>query len=93
MKNSMKILFSLYWGNNSSKKDRLRLLLIVLLIILNVYLATLFNSWKNDFYTALENYDYVRLIQAIILFCKLAALAIASTMCAFYLQQSVALNL
>lgn len=92
MKNSMKILFSLYWGNNSSKKDRLRLLLIVLLIILNVYLATLFNSWKNDFYTALENYDYVRLIQAIILFCKLAALAIASTMCAFYLQQSVALN-
>lgn len=85
-------LLRIYWTSNNSYKDWVRLIFILILVCLNVYLATLFNEWKNAFYTALENYDYEKLLAEIICFCKLAAIAVLASMYSFYLQQIVLLN-
>ncbi len=70
----------------------LRVLGVIALTVLNVYLSTLFNEWKNAFYTALQNYNYDQVVQEMYWFCKLAIAAIIVSMYAFYLQQIVALN-
>lgn len=85
-------LTKLYWKNKDSRKDWIRLILIVLLTIFDVYLSTQFNEWKNAFYTALQNYNYDQVIVELIWFCKLAAVNILVTMYIFYLQQVVVMN-
>lgn len=81
-----------YWRTEASRYDWLRLAVIIILTVFNVYLNIQFNEWKNAFYTALQNYNYDQVIQEMIRFIKLAALAIIVAMYTFYLQQIIALR-
>lgn len=86
------VLAKIYWTERNSRGDLLRVLGVIALTVLNVYLSTLFNEWKNAFYTALQNYNYDQVVKEMYWFCKLAVAAIIVSMYAFYLQQIVALN-
>ena len=86
------LLFKIYWKDPSSNKDWIRIVAVIALTILSVYLSTLFNEWKNAFYTALQNYNYEQVVKEMYWFCKLAVIAIIVSMYAFYLQQIIALN-
>lgn len=81
-----------YWRTKASWYDWLRLAVIIVLTIFNVYLNIQFNEWKNAFYTALQNYNYDQVMQEMLRFIKLAALAIFVAMYTFYLQQIIALR-
>ncbi len=80
-------IFRGYW--NSEEKWRARWLLAVV-IAMNfsmVYLLVLINNWYNEFYNALQAYDYDQFWPLIGQFTALALLHIVIAVYAIYLQQ------
>lgn len=85
-------LLKLYWEAPESHGDKVRLLGMLALTLGNVYLNIQFNYWKNDFYTALQNYRYDEVMRQMVWFMELAALAILVSMYLFYLRKVITLH-
>ena len=58
-----------YWVSKEGRKGWVLLLLILVLTGGSVYLAKAFNSWYNDFYNSMQNYDLPGFQKSLLLFC------------------------
>ena len=85
-------LFWSYWRTEERKKATLLLGAIIILNLLSVYLLVLLNDWYNDFYNALQVYDYARFWPLIGYFALLAFIYIALAVYAIYLCQVLQIN-
>ncbi len=81
-----------YWLSKDSRYDRFRLLAVGVLTIIGVRLSIRLNYWKNDFYTALENFNAEQVVYQVGIFGILALAVILTTTGAFYLQKQIGIN-
>lgn len=85
-------LVSLYWKEKESRRDKVWVVTILLLTVVNVFMTVQFNVWKNAFYTALQNYNLSEAMWQILSFLKLAIIYILVSVLIFYLKQIVILH-
>lgn len=80
-------LFRGYWRSEEKKTACALLAVVVAMNFAMVYLLVLLNGWYNEFYNALQNYDYGQFWPLIGKFAALAFLYIAIAVYIIYLRQ------
>ena len=80
-------LFKGYWSSEEKWKARGMLTVVISLNFAAVYLLVRINNWYNEFYNALQAYDYSQFWPLIGKFTFLAFLYIAIAVYAIYLRQ------
>lgn len=85
-------LFKGYWLSPDKKAALSLLAAVVILTAGVVYLAVLFNLWKNAFFTAVQNYDSKAMLSELWRFTWLAAIDITVAIYIYYLEQTLALR-
>jgi ABC-type uncharacterized transport system, permease and ATPase components len=81
-----------YWVSKEGRKGWVLLLLILVLTGGSVYLAKAFNSWYNDFYNSMQNYDLPGFQKSLLLFCGLATLHVVVSVYLSYFRQMLSIN-
>jgi vitamin B12/bleomycin/antimicrobial peptide transport system ATP-binding/permease protein len=76
-----------YWTGNEKWSARALLAVIVALNLIDVWLNVRFNSWNNDFYNALQEYDWPKFWWQFAVFGMLAVGLIINSVYQFYLRQ------
>ncbi|MBV9489035.1 MAG: ABC transporter ATP-binding protein/permease [Verrucomicrobia bacterium] len=76
-----------YWTSEERWSAWALLAAIVALNLGNVYISVRINSWNSAFYNALQSLNQAEFFRQLGIFCLLAALAIASSVYALYLNQ------
>lgn len=82
-------IFIPFWKSKESKQCKFLLLGIFLLSGLSVFFAKQFNSWYNDFYNALQEYDLDVFCSQMFIFCVLAAINVFVVVTNYYIKQKV----
>ncbi|MBQ7514764.1 MAG: ABC transporter ATP-binding protein/permease [Schwartzia sp.] len=80
-------IFRGYWGSEEKWRARGLLAVVIAMNFAMVYLLVLINSWYNEFYNALQAYDYAQFWPLIGKFTGLALLHIVIAVYAIYLRQ------
>ena len=81
-----------YWVSKEGRKGWVLLLLILILTGGSVYLAKSFNSWYNDFYNSMQNYDLPGFKKSLLIFCGLASLHVVVSVYLSYFRQMLSIN-
>ncbi len=81
-----------YWQSEEKKKAYLLLLAIIALTLGVVFMLVQLNQWYNIFYSALQNYEKVKIFSELFHFSWLAFIYIILAVYAFYLQQVLIIN-
>ncbi|ORT99211.1 hypothetical protein D081_2076 [Anaerovibrio sp. JC8] len=76
-----------YWKSEERWWARGMLAVIVVLNLAQVYLLVMLNQWNNDFYNALQNYDFENFWPLVGQFTLIAFIYIIAAVYAVYLQQ------
>lgn len=58
----------------------------------SVYLAKTFNSWYNDFYNSMQNYDLPGFQKSLLIFCGLATLHVVVSVYLSYFRQMLSIH-
>ncbi|MBP2652938.1 MAG: Xenobiotic-transporting ATPase [Firmicutes bacterium] len=85
-------LTKLYWQSEEKWRSLGLLAVIVILTLGSVYLLVLLNGWRNNFYTALQNYDKAGLINGVGYFIVIAFIHIIVAVYRLYLSQLLELR-
>lgn len=81
-----------FWVSPEGRKGWLLLLLILILTGGSVYLAKTFNSWYNDFYNSMQNYDLPGFQKSLLIFCGLATLHVVVSVYLSYFRQMLSIH-
>jgi vitamin B12/bleomycin/antimicrobial peptide transport system ATP-binding/permease protein len=76
-----------YWVSEERWSARGLLAAIIAMNLIDVWINVRLNSWRNDFYNALQNYDEPGFFYQLLLFTVLAGAFVALAVFATYLQQ------
>jgi putative ATP-binding cassette transporter len=76
-----------YWSSEERWSAWGLLILVTALNLTSVYLTVRFNYWYNDFYDALQQYDWTAFFHQALIFCGLATLYVLSGVYMVYFQQ------
>ena len=76
-----------YWSSEERWSAWGLLILVTALNLATVYLTVRFNYWYNDFYDALQQYDWTAFFHQALIFCGLATLYVLSGVYMVYFQQ------
>jgi putative ATP-binding cassette transporter len=76
-----------YWRSEDWKWAWGLTIVVVVANLATVYILVRLNTWRNDFYNALQQYDWTKFVHQIALFSLLAGLWIAISVYQLYLQQ------
>jgi len=76
-----------YWSSDEKWSAWGLLVLVTTLNLATVYLTVRFNYWYNDFYDALQQYDWSAFFHQALIFCGLATLYVLSGVYMVYFQQ------
>lgn len=85
-------IFRGYWRSEERARALGLLAVVVVMNFATVYLLVLINSWYNEFYNALQGYDYASFWPLVGKFTVLALLHIVIAVYAIYLQQLLQLR-
>lgn len=81
-----------YWQSEEKKRAFFLLGCIIALTFGVVYMLVLLNQWYNSFYSALQEYNSVKIYAELKRFCYLAAIYIVMAVYSYYLQQCLIIN-
>lgn len=81
-----------YWVSREGRKGWALLALILVLTGGSVYLQKVFNSWYNDFYNTLQNYDLPGFSHQLMMFCILATIHVVVSVHLAYFRQMLQIN-
>src|SRR5713226_3796959 len=76
-----------YWTGEEKWSARALLAAVVALNLTSVWLNVRLNAWNNDFYNALQNYDWAKFWQQFAIFGLIAASLIVVAVYQLYLRQ------
>ena len=76
-----------YWVSPEGRKGWLLLITVLCLTAGSVYLSKCFNEWYNDFWNALQNYDWPKVKHYLLVFCGLATIHVVVFVYLNYFQQ------
>src|ERR1700745_1676389 len=76
-----------YWNSEEKWKARLLLFAVVALNLITVGLNVRLNSWNNDFYNALQQYDWTEFWKQFAIFGVIAFALIVVAVYSLYLRQ------
>ncbi len=88
LKNFGKLLFP-FWLSKDSRSCRLLLLMILIFSGFSVFIAKQVNTWYNDFYNALQEYDFDGFCSQMLIFAVLATFHVFVSVTNYYMKQKL----
>lgn len=78
-----------FWVSKDSRSCRVILLLILVLTGFSVFIAKQVNTWYNDFYNTLQEYDFDGFCSQMLIFIVLATFHVFVTVTNYYMKQKL----
>lgn len=85
-------LASAYWRSEEKGMAWLLLIVVIAMSLVGVAMSVWLNSWYRDFYNSLQNKDLAAFTHLLMVFCGIAAVAIAIAVYKLYLTQMLTIR-